>query len=59
MIDNALLCYPLPIGESPQRKKEEMLFFDWIEDYPHIVLPIVLSTITLIAIVGAVFGGNN
>ncbi len=33
-----------------------MLFFDWVEDYPHIVLPIVLGTITIIAIVGAVFG---
>jgi hypothetical protein len=36
-----------------------MLFFDWVEDYPHIVLPIVLATITLIAIAGAVFGGSN
>ena len=36
-----------------------MLFFDWVEDYPHIVLPIVLGTITLIAIAGAVFGGSN
>ena len=36
-----------------------MLFFDWVEDYPHIVLPIVLGTITLIAIVGAVFVGGR
>jgi len=36
-----------------------MLFFDWVEDYPHIVLPIVLGTITLIAIVGAVFAGGR
>ena len=35
-----------------------MMFFDWIEDYPQIVLPIVLATITLIAIIGAIFGGN-
>jgi hypothetical protein len=32
-------------------------FFDWVEDYPHIVLPIVLGTITLVAIIGAVVAG--
>ena len=32
-------------------------FIDWVEDYPHIVLPIVLGTITLVAIVGAVVAG--
>jgi hypothetical protein len=36
-----------------------MLFFDWVEDYPHIVLPIVLGTITIIAIVGAIVNGGN
>jgi hypothetical protein len=32
-------------------------FIDWLEDYPHIVLPIVLGTITLVAIIGAVVAG--
>jgi hypothetical protein len=36
-----------------------MLFFDWVEDNPHIVLPIVLGTITIIAIVGAIVSGGN
>ncbi len=36
-----------------------MLFFDWIEDYPEIALPIVLGTITIIAIVGAIVNGGN